>query len=151
MTVLIVTPEAPNKISRNAIWDTVITMKKWRAHHCGNHRLVAEIRTRTGKRNCQVRYQEKEKLWLFTPDKRDFLREPVRAMMAAGLNAKQIVAAINASNFGSTKPLTESSLAALKRFWGFRTYRPEKKPRTRRHTQCECQETFPLLSSDETM
>lgn len=151
MTVLIVTPEAPNKISRNAIWDTVITMKKWRAHHCGNHRLVASIQTRTDKRICQVRYQEKEKLWLFTPDKRDFLREPVRAMMAARLNAKQIVAAINARYQGLDKPLTESALAAMKRFWGFRTYRLEKKPRTRRHSQCECQETFPLLSSDETM
>ena len=151
MTVLVVTPQLPRGIPHSSIWDTVITMKKWRAHHCGNHRLVASIQTRTDKRICQVRYQEKEKLWLFTPDKRDFLREPVRAMMAARLNAKQIVAAINARYQGLDKPLTESALAAMKRFWGFRTYRLEKKPRTRRHSQCECQETFPLLSSDETM
>ena len=48
MTVLIVTSRPPRGISRNAIWDTVITMRKWRAHHCGKHRLVADIRTRTG-------------------------------------------------------------------------------------------------------
>lgn len=135
MTVLIVTPKPPRGISRNAIWDTVITMKKWRAHHCGNHRLVADIRTRTGKRNCQVRYQEYGNHWICVPDKRDLLREPVREMMAAGLNAKQIVAAINARYQGLDKPLTESALAAMKRFWGFRTYRPEKKPRTKRAVQ----------------
>ena len=55
--------------------------------------------------------------------------------MAAGLNAKQIVAAINARYQGLNKPLTESALAAMKRFWGFRTYRPEKKPRTKRTVQ----------------
>ena len=151
VTVLIVTPKPPHGISRNAIWDTVITMKKWRAHHCGNHRLVAEIRTRTGKRNCQVRYLENEKRWIYVPDKKDILKEPVREMMAAGLKAKQIVAAINASNLGLNKPLTESSLASMKRFWGFRTYRPEKKPRIRRTIQLEQQEMFSLPSSDETM
>lgn len=151
MTVLIVTSKPPREIARNAIWDTVITMRRWRAHHCGNHRLVADIRTRTGKRNCQVRYQEHGNFWICVPDKRDLLREPVREMMAAGLNAKQIVAAINARYQGLNKPLTESSLASMKRFWGFRTYRPEKKPRTRRNIQLERQETFPLLSSDEKM
>ncbi|WP_337748183.1 hypothetical protein [Victivallis vadensis] len=135
MTVLIVTSRPPRGISRNAIWDTVITMRKWRAHHCGKHRLVADIRTRTGKRNCQVRYQEYGNFWVCIPDKRDLLREPVREMMAAGLNAKQIVAAINARYQGLNRPLTESALAAMKRFWGFRTYRPEKKPRTKRTVQ----------------
>ena len=135
MTVLIVIPKPPRGISRNAIWDTVITMKKGRAHHCGNHRLVADIRTRTGKRNCQVRCQEYGNLWICVPDKRDLLREPVREMMAAGLNAKQIVAAINARYQGLNKPLTESSLAGMKRFWGFRTYRLEKKPRAKRAMQ----------------
>ena len=150
VTVLIVTPKPPRGISRNAIWDTVITMRRWRKHHCGKHNLVAEIRTHSGKRNCKACYQEKENRWTYIPDKKDVLKEPVREMMAAGLNAKQIVAAINASNLGLNKPLTESSLASMKRFWGFRTYRPEKKPRTRRNIQLERQETFPLLSSDET-
>lgn len=151
VTVLIVTPKPPRGISRNPIWDTVITMRRWRTHHCGKRNLVAEIRTHSGKRNCKACYQENKNCWTYTPDKKDILKEPVREMMAAGLNAKQIVAAINASNLELNKPLTESSLASMKRFWGFRTYRPEKKPRTRRHTQCECQETFPLLFSDKTM
>ena len=151
VTVLIVTPKPPRGISRNAIWDTVITMRRWRTHHCGKHNLVAEIRTHSGKRNCKACYQEKENRWTYTPDKKDVLKEPVREMMAAGLNAKQIVAAINASNLGLNKPLTESSLASMKRFWGFRTYRPEKKPRIRRTIQLEQQEMFPLPSSDETM
>ena len=150
VTVLIVTPKPPRGISRNPIWDTVITMRRWRTHHCGKRNLVAEIRTHSGKRNCKACYQEKENRWTYIPDKKDVLKEPVREMMAAGLNAKQIVAAINASNLGLNKPLTESSLASMKRFWGFRTYRPEKKPRTRRNIQLERQETFPLLSSDET-
>ena len=151
VTVLIVTPKPPRGISRNAIWDTVITMRRWRTHHCGKHNLVAEIRTHSGKRNCKACYQEKENRWTYTPDKKDVLKEPVREMMAAGLNAKQIVAAINASNLGLNKPLTESSLASMKRFWGLRTYRPEKKPRIRRTIQLEQQEMFPLPSSDETM
>lgn len=152
MNILIVTPEAPPSIINNDIWDSVISTKRWRTHRCGERRLVAEVRDHTETRLFQLRYivRKNKEIWISIPDKRDFLRKPVKAMMDAGLKSKEIVAEIN--RWGVLqRPLTEASLAALKRFWGFRTYRLEKKPRIRRTIQLEQQETFPLPSSDETM
>lgn len=138
ITVVVMVPSISKTLSSKVHWDTIIKVRKWRSHHCSNHRLIADIQNASGKKRYHLYHDEKNQIWISRLDTRYLLREPVKALLNAGLKSREIVDVINSQPyFVLPRPLTEASLAALKRFWGFRTYKRKKRPRTRRKNQVE--------------
>ena len=70
--------------------------------------------------------------WQYKFDGFDFLRPLVASWMQNDKTASQIVDLINGNpnlRQGLKRPMTTANLARLKREWGMRSYKPEKKPR----------------------
>lgn len=135
-SVIILTDKLPpGNFAANAIWDNIIRIKPWRSWRCSPYNLVLRFQRANG---CQVNIQRHilstngGNYWIEKQESYIFLKPLVVAWMQDGKTSVQIVHLINNDqNLYSNlkRPMTIFNLARLKREWGLRSYKPERKPR----------------------
>lgn len=135
-SVIILTDKLPpGNFAANAIWDNIIRIKPWRSWRCSPYNLVLRFQRANGR---QVNIQRHilstngGNSWIEKQESYIFLKPLVVAWMQDGKTSVQIVHLINNDqNLYSNlkRPMTIFNLARLKREWGLRSYKPERKPR----------------------
>ena len=125
----------PSNFVLNGVWDNVIKITPRRAKRCSRYNLTLHLQRSNGKKSSirsHIYSVDGGNSWLQTQDGCDFLKPTVMAWMREGKTALQIVGLINNNpnfRYQLKRPMSASNLARLKREWGLRSYRPERKPR----------------------
>ena len=121
----------PNNFSLNKVWDNVIKITPRRASQCSKYNMTLNLQRSNGKKSSILSHIysiDGGNSWVQTHAGCDFLKPTVMAWMREGKTALQIVGLIN-FRYQLKRPMSASNLARLKREWGLRSYRPERKPR----------------------
>lgn len=124
----------PKSFVGNAVWDNIIIANQWRRWRCSPQNMTLNIVRKEQKKE-NLKYRMKRDVrgnWIFIQREGYFLQPFVAKKMQEGRTAAEIVKFINEIPFFRQrlkKDLTTSTLAALKREWGLRTYKPETRPR----------------------
>ena len=135
--IVLASKQPPNNFAHHAEWDNFVHISPWRNWRCSPSNVVLQFYKRDGDKT-NIRHHlvfKDETCWQEAYDYLDFLKPVVVQEMHNGKTAVQIVKTINDCFLTSgrmRRPMTTSNLARLKREWGLRTYRPEKKPRKKK-------------------
>ena len=125
----------PSNFALNSIWDNVVKITPRRVNRFSRYNMTINLQRSNGKKSSirsHIYSVDGGNSWLQTQDGCDFLKPTVMAWMREGKTALQIVSLINNNpNFlyQLKRPMSASNLARLKREWGLRSYKPERKPR----------------------
>ena len=135
ISVIILTSNLPpNNFASHGVWDNVIKITPWRTWRCSPYNIVLRFLKRDGLKT-NIRYHldsDNGLVWNEKYDSYEYLKPVIVDLMRDGKTALQIVDLINGNlNLAGRlkRPMTTSNLARLKREWGLRSYKPEKKPR----------------------
>ena len=135
ISVIILTSKLPpNNFASHGVWDNVIKITPWRTWRCSPYNIVLRFLKKDGLKT-NIRYHldsDNGLYWHEKKDSYDYLKPVIVDLMRDGKTALQIVDLINNNlNLAGRlkRPMTTSNLARLKREWGLRSYKPEKKPR----------------------
>ena len=133
--VVLATKLPPSNFALNSIWDNVVKIAPRRANRCSRYNMTINLQKSNGKKSSirsHIYSVDGGNSWVQTQDGYDFLKPTVMAWMREGKTALQIVGLINNNpnfRYQLKRPMSTSNLAKLKREWGLRSYRPERKPR----------------------
>ena len=133
-TIVLASKFPPNNFASDPVWDNVLSISPWRNWRCSSENIVLRFQKKNGvKMNIRHHLYSKDGiLWQEKFDGFDFLRPIVALWMREDKTARQIVNLINGNlNLIQRlkRPMTTANLARLKREWGLRSYKPERKPR----------------------
>ena len=146
--IVVASKMPPENFSSRSIWDNVLSISPWRNWRCSPNNIVVDFQRKMGIKVKMRRYLcfSKERGWQEISGSYDFLRPIVTAYVRNNLTAREIVAEINGM-YGFAKwlkrPMTLANLARLKREWGIRSYKPEKKPRKKKQSKVHIEESSP--------
>lgn len=133
-TMVLASKFPPNNFAFDSVWDNVLSICPWRNWRCSAENIVLRFQKKNGvKMNIRHHLYSKDVFfWQEKFDGFDFLRPLVTSWMRNDKTASQIVDLINDNmNLRQIlkRPMTTANLARLKREWGMRSYKPERKPR----------------------
>ena len=133
-TMFLASKFPPNNFAFDPVWDHVLSINPWRNWRCSAENIVLRFRKKNGvKMNMRHHLQSIDgEHWREKFDGFDFLRPLVASWMREDKTARQIVGLINDNpNLRQRlkRPMSTANLARLKREWGVRSYKPERKPR----------------------
>ena len=141
VSTIVIAPELPpNYFALHSVWDNVVDIRPWRSWRCSPNNLVLRFLKCNGLKagmRCHLVVENDGIFWQEKFDGFEFLRPLISQWVRDGRKAREIVYMINDNlNLSSRlrRPMTLSNLARLKREWGLRSYKPEKKPRKKRST-----------------
>ena len=133
-TMVLASKFPPNNFAFDSVWDNVLSISPWRNWRCSADNIVLRFQKKNGvKMNIRHHLQSIDgEFWQEKFDGFDFLRPQVALWMRNDKTASQIVDLINGTPYlrqRLKRPMTTANLARLKREWGMRSYKPERKPR----------------------
>ena len=133
-TIFLASKFPPNNFAFDPVWDNFLSISPWRNWRCSAENIVLRFRKKNSvKMNIRHHLQSIDgEHWQEKFDGFDFLRPLVALWMREDKTARQIVGLINGNpnlRQRMKRPMTAANLARLKREWGVRSYKPERKPR----------------------
>ena len=135
MWTLIVFEHSNRKLCRNGIWDNLIYCQKRKNYRCSNRDIIVTVKRSIYKTTSSYYYlksEDKTIFWTLRQPKHEQLKLIIAECVKQRMTARETVGYL-LQKWGIQLSLT--NLARLKRKWGLRTYRPEKKPRAPKKTK----------------
>ena len=153
-TIVLASKFPPNNFASDPVWDNVLSISPWRNWRCSPENIVLRFQKQNGvKINIRNHLYSKDGMyWQEKKDGFDFLRPIVALWMREDKTARQIVDLINGNQNLTQRlkrPMTTANLARLKREWGMRSYKPEKKPRKPKTSKAQVPDSSVALMNSQ--